>query len=132
MRIFDSTLSQRFLYGSFLLLWIFMNIYLNSYELNFRQQTSFGIIYMWVFFFPALIFLIQIIFNSIFGWYISFFIYLVFLIYIGISVVQDVRIKDWKWEHYTLVDYFILISTLLVLAAIGYILYKIKPLKTLF
>ncbi len=132
-KFFDKPIAQRVLYGVLILAWIAMNYYNNRYQLHSSSHKTFGIVYLWVFMFPALIFLIQVIFNSFLGWLASLLVYLAFIVYVLYSVTEDLFLRENLYSGvYHSGDYLLLLFTLLIIAGIGYILIKIRKVRTLF
>lgn len=131
-KYFENPFFQRVMYGAILTFWIIANYYNNSYELESNKEPSFGIVYLWVFLFPAFIFLIQIIFNSYFGWFLSVILYLAFVGYITFSVINSLSNNLKPMLSHSKLDIFLLVFTLSILLYLGYILIRIKPIKSLF
>lgn len=131
-KYFEKNIFQRLIYALLVALLIALNFYNNKYQLS-SEHHSFGIIYLWVFMFPATILLIQILFNSYFGWISSMLIYAGFLIYIFYSVFNDIsQYGSPLLAAYSLNDYCILTFTMMIVIALGYILVKIRKVRTLF
>lgn len=128
--VFKKRLTHRMVYGLMLLAWISLNVSLNIQNLD--SEGSFGIIFIWVFLFPALIFLVQIIFNSWLGWFFSVILYSVFSIYVLIAVTVDVLYGQSDSNVYTVLDYLSLFVTVAIILSVGYILFRIKPVRSLF
>lgn len=132
-KFFDKPAAQRVMYGILIILWIAMNYYNNSYQLGSEKHKTFGILYLWVFMFPALIFLIQVIFNSFAGWLTSLLVYLAFIIYVCYNVVSDLFLQKNLYSGvYHPEDYLLLAFTLTIIVGIGYLLIRIRKFKTLF
>lgn len=132
IKYFEKNSIQRLLYALLIAILIVINFYNNKYQLS-SEHHSFGIIFLWVFMFPAMILLIQILFNSYFGWISSMLIYTAFLAYIFYSVFTDIaKYGSPVSSAYSLNDYFLLSFTMIIVVALGYILVKIRKVKTLF
>lgn len=132
IKYFGKNIFQRLFYASLIALLIVLNFYNNKYQLS-SDHHSFGIIYLWVFMFPATILLIQILFNSYVGWISSMLIYAAFLVYIFYSVFTDIlKYGSPVSSAYSLNDYLLLSFTMIIVIALGYILVKIRKVKTLF
>lgn len=132
-KFFDKPATQRVMYGTLIILWIAMNYYNNSYQLSSEKHQTFGILYLWVFMVPAIIFLIQIVFNSFAGWLASLLIYMAFIVYVGYNVATDLFLRKNLYSGvYHSEDYLLLAFTLTIIAGIGYLLIRIRKFKTLF
>ncbi len=117
---------QRWVYCFFLLFWTAVNIDQNIYQLNY--QSSFGVIYLWLFLFPASMLILQMLFNSYLGWLLSFLFYCSFILYLFITVSVDLYTKSQNdFISYTDIDILLIGLAATILIIIGYIIYRIKP-----
>ncbi len=121
-RIFENYLIQRLIYSISLIILVLISFKDGSEMLN--QKSSLGICYWYFFIIFCAMLIIQIIFNSIYGWYSIFVLYVLYLIWFIISMIEKIKYKS---ENIVVNDYLILTLIILILLSFGYILYLVKP-----
>lgn len=121
-RIFENYWMQKLIYSVGLLILVIISFKDGSEMLN--QQSSLGIPYWYFFVIPCTILIIQILFNSVYGWYSIFILYVLYFIWFIVSMLEEIKYKS---ENIVRNHYLILTIIILMLLSFGYFLYLIKP-----
>ena len=120
---------QRLFYMVLLLIWLY--IYKPNLSL-FNSISSFGIKYIWIWTIPAILLIIQILFNNFLTWLLIFGLIFIYSIIAVSGIILKIihrsgnSAKSNVWDAKQV---FILISIFLVLFFINWLIYKLKPKK---
>jgi hypothetical protein len=114
-------LVQRLCYLAALLVWI----YTFHFAMNYNSQQSSWILYFFILF-PAILLVIQILFNKTFTWAVIFLLIAAYSTFMSIGLLSSLISQGIRTSVTTNTD---IIPIILVLSLITLIVYKLKPAK---
>jgi hypothetical protein len=126
--ILENPRIQRILYVIALLIWI----WINSDISNYNSMSSIGITYFWITLIPSVLLIIQIFFNTFWGWVI---IYLLIAIFAILSLVEPLifyidNIGTEKRLSLDAKDALVFLLFYSIIFIVLWIISKIKPTKS--
>ena len=118
----NSSVFQRIFYFVLLCLYNFL-IFNNR---GTKGNSSIGIPFIWFWIIPTIIMVFQVLFNNVYGWFVFVILYLIYFVWLIISIIQGIILEsdEWKFDYY-----FYILLLILSLLCFGWIILKIKPLN---
>jgi len=123
LRYFSNRTFQRIFYFIILLTYNFLIFHSGDID----GDSSMGIPFIWFWIIPTIVLIYQTIFNNKIGWVALFLLYVLYMLWTTISIIE------WTQDNIKFnIDYFLQgIPIFFILFALGWFLYLIRPTKNL-